>query len=223
MPRQMNIEEIKDKLGIGEDKVYAAMGAFETPEELVKAGRKIREMGYSKLDAMTPFPVHGIDDAIGIPYSFLGWVVICFSITGLSTALFLQWYTGGFHFIQALIPYGVSQQTFQCPLDMPPGPDNYDSTLTLTGCNSSYMWAPYSEGESTSVITRYTRRGAFPRPPSRIVLASDWQPVHLNSLGGSVAAGYANNIYAVYADGHAASTSHGYYTPASGATTAPAP
>ena len=125
--------------------------------------------------------------------------------------------------VQALIPYGVSQQTFQCPLDMPPGPDNYDSTLTLTGCNSSYMWAPYSEGESTSVITRYTRRGAFPRPPSRIVLASDWQPVHLNSLGGSVAAGYANNIYAVYADGHAASTSHGYYTPASGATTAPAP
>jgi hypothetical protein len=92
-PRKLDIEQIKDKLGIGEDKVYAVMGAFETPEELVKAGRKVREMGYTKLDAMTPFPVHGIDAAIGIPYSKLGWIVICFSLTGLSSALLLQWYT----------------------------------------------------------------------------------------------------------------------------------
>jgi len=121
--------------------------------------------------------------------------------------------------VQALTPYGVTQKTFQCPLDMPPGPDNYDSTFALTGCHSSYMWAPYSEGESTAVITRYTRRGAFPAKLSRIILASDWQAVHANSLGGSVAAGFAMNIYAVYADGHASSTSHGYFTPAP----APAP
>ena len=115
--------------------------------------------------------------------------------------------------VQALTPYGVSQKTFQCPLDMPPGPDNYDSQLGLTGCNSSYMWAPYSEGEPTTNITKYTRRGAFTRPPSRIVLASDWQAVHASSMSGSIATGYAMNIYAVYADGHAASTSHGYYIP----------
>ena len=78
MRDQMTIpSEIKDKLGIGEDKVYAVMGEFESRDDLVKAGRKIREMGYTKLDAMTPFPVHGIDDAIGIPYSKLGWIVIC--------------------------------------------------------------------------------------------------------------------------------------------------
>ena len=41
------------------------MGEFSDPHDLVDAGRKIREMGYTKLDAMTPFPVHGIDDAIG--------------------------------------------------------------------------------------------------------------------------------------------------------------
>ena len=108
MAKRMDIEQIKDKLGIGEDKVYAAMGAFETPEELVTAGEKIRAMGYSKLDAMTPFPVHGIDEALGIPRSYLGWVVICFSLTGLSTALFLQWYTGGLQMIKFLIPFGLS-------------------------------------------------------------------------------------------------------------------
>ena len=45
----MNLEELKDKLGIGEDKVYGVMGAFESPDELVDAGRKVREMGYTKL------------------------------------------------------------------------------------------------------------------------------------------------------------------------------
>ena len=108
MPRQIDIEQIKDKLGIGADKVHAAMGTFHTPEELVKAGRKVREMGYTKLDAMTPFPVHGIDDAIGVPYSKLGWIVICFSITGLATALFLQWYTGGTQPINLLTLFGLS-------------------------------------------------------------------------------------------------------------------
>ena len=71
MPR-MDLEQIKDKLGIGEDKIYAVMGEFSDPHDLVHAGRKIREMGYTKIDAMSPFPVHGIDEAIGIPHSEAG-------------------------------------------------------------------------------------------------------------------------------------------------------
>ena len=107
MPPQLDIDQIKDKLGIGDDKVYAVMGEFETPEELVEAGRKIREMGYSKLDAMTPFPVHGIDDALGIPRSILGWIVIFLSATGATTALLLQWYTGKIN-VTPLIKWGLS-------------------------------------------------------------------------------------------------------------------
>ena len=52
----MTLDELKDKIGIGDDKVYAVMGAFDNPDDLVDAGRKIREMGYTKLDAMSPFP-----------------------------------------------------------------------------------------------------------------------------------------------------------------------
>jgi hypothetical protein len=92
--RQVDIEQIKDKLGFGADKVYAVMGEFSHPEDLVTAGRKIREMGYTKIDAMSPFPVHGIDDAIGIPYSKLGWIVICIGLSGTATALLLQWWCG---------------------------------------------------------------------------------------------------------------------------------
>jgi Alternative complex III, ActD subunit len=92
-PAEM-IAQIKDKLGIGEDKVYAVIGEFDEPEELVKAGRTIREMGYTKLDAMSPFPVHGIDEAIGIPYSKIGWIAVCGAITGILTAQLLIYYVG---------------------------------------------------------------------------------------------------------------------------------
>src|SRR3954462_4811868 len=90
----MMIAQLKDKLGIGVDKVYAVMGEFSEPEDLVEAGRKIRNMGYTKLDAMSPFPVHGIDDAIGIPYSKIGWIVVCGAIAGILTAQTLIYYVG---------------------------------------------------------------------------------------------------------------------------------
>ena len=88
------IAELKEKLGIGKDKVHATIGAFDTPHELVEAGRKIRGMGYTKLDAMSPFPVHGIDDAIGIPYSKIGWIVVCGTIAGILVAQWLIYYVG---------------------------------------------------------------------------------------------------------------------------------
>jgi hypothetical protein len=88
------IAQIKDKLGIGDDKVYAVMGEFSEPDDLVEAGRRIRAMGYTKIDAMTPFPVHGIDEAIGVPYSKIGWIVICGAIAGILTAQALIYYVG---------------------------------------------------------------------------------------------------------------------------------
>jgi hypothetical protein len=98
MPSPQNstqaIAELKEKLGIGADKTHAAMGIFATPEALVEAGKKIYGMGYRKLDAMSPFPVHGIDDAIGIPRSKLGWIVVCFALAGLLTAQGLMYYVG---------------------------------------------------------------------------------------------------------------------------------
>jgi len=88
------IAQIKDKLGIGDDKVYAVMGEFAEPEDLVEAGRRIRAMGYTKIDAMSPFPVHGIDDAIGVPYSKIGWIAVCGALAGITTAQVLIYYVG---------------------------------------------------------------------------------------------------------------------------------
>jgi len=123
--------------------------------------------------------------------------------------------------VAALAPYGCTAKTFQCPMDLA-GPNNYVAQLGATGCNSSYMWSPYSEGETTAVITRYGRRGQSQATLSRVILASDWAAVHTTSLGGTMGLGYAMDMYAVFADGHAASTASTYKKQASAAP-APAP
>jgi hypothetical protein len=88
------MEQFKEKLGIGADKVYGAMGTYSTPRELVEAGKKMYALGYRKLDTMSPFPVHGIDEAIGVPRSKIGWIVIIAALTGLFTAQALMYYVG---------------------------------------------------------------------------------------------------------------------------------
>jgi hypothetical protein len=53
------------------------MAEYATPQDLVRAAAAVRDAGYTKWDAHTPFPVHGLDDAMGIrptrlPYLVLG-------------------------------------------------------------------------------------------------------------------------------------------------------
>ncbi len=75
--------------------LWGVVAEFEDEEALIKAGSAMHhEHGYTKLDAMTPFPVHGIEAAIGIPRSILGYIVICVGLTGTMTAILLQWWTG---------------------------------------------------------------------------------------------------------------------------------
>ena len=79
-----------------EPSVFGAIAEFNDGPDLVEAGRQVRAAGYTKLDALTPFPVHGIDDAIGVPRSILGFFVICIAFCGTAAAVGLMWYTGAY-------------------------------------------------------------------------------------------------------------------------------
>lgn len=74
--------------------IHGVAAAFNSPEALLHAAKTIRKEGYSKVEAYTPFPIHGIDDVLGIPPSKLGYFVIVGGLTGCSLALLLQWWTG---------------------------------------------------------------------------------------------------------------------------------
>ncbi len=71
----MNLDSLKDKLGLGPDKVYGVVGAFSEPEDLVAAGRKIREMGYTRLDAMSLLRATTLLRATGLPLRIHCWLI----------------------------------------------------------------------------------------------------------------------------------------------------
>ena len=75
-------------------KHYGVVGDFDTPEDLLRAVRTARTAGFTKMEAYTPFPIHGIDEALGSSRSPLGKIVICCGLTGLVGAVLLQWWTG---------------------------------------------------------------------------------------------------------------------------------
>jgi len=49
-----------------EKKVYGIVAEYTSVDTLLDACRRVRDAGYEKTDAFTPFPVHGIDKALGI-------------------------------------------------------------------------------------------------------------------------------------------------------------
>jgi len=79
---------------MSEGAAYAVVAEFGSPESLVEAASALREQGFTRMDACTPFPVHGIDRALGIRKSPLGWYVLIGGLTGAALALLMQWWTG---------------------------------------------------------------------------------------------------------------------------------
>ncbi len=69
------------------------VGFYTDEHELVEACRKTRGAGYKLFDAITPYPVHGIEEAIGIPRSFIPWITFIAGLTGGSLGMLLQYWT----------------------------------------------------------------------------------------------------------------------------------
>ena len=72
--------------------IYGLMAEFDSAEELVDAARKVRDAGYTKTDAFTPFPLHEIDEALGVKRSILPYLVFLGGVAGLLTGLGLQYF-----------------------------------------------------------------------------------------------------------------------------------
>ncbi|QEG20274.1 quinol:electron acceptor oxidoreductase subunit ActD [Mariniblastus fucicola] len=71
------------------------LAQFDDPTSLLAACNNAREAGYTKMDAYTPFPVHGIDPALGIKRSFLPFIVLAVALGAVVLGLGMQFYTNG--------------------------------------------------------------------------------------------------------------------------------
>jgi len=69
------------------------LAEFDGPDALLAAAEKVRQAGYCRWDAHSPYPVHGLDRAMGIRPTLLPWLVLGAGIAGAAVALHLQWWT----------------------------------------------------------------------------------------------------------------------------------
>src|SRR5688572_18589806 len=71
------------------------VGVFNDEDVLLSAVSKIRSSGVKIHEVYSPFPVHGLDDALGYKRSRLPIAAFLFGMTGTSLALLMQiWMLG---------------------------------------------------------------------------------------------------------------------------------
>ena len=68
------------------------LAEYHTTADVLHAAEKVRDAGYTRWDVHTPFPVHGMDKAMGLRDSRLGWIVAVMALAGFTTAVLLITY-----------------------------------------------------------------------------------------------------------------------------------
>lgn len=66
------------------------LAQFDSPGDLLHAAEKVRDAGYKRFDCHSPFPIHGMDDAMGEKQSKLGWIVGGHALLGCLLAVAMQ-------------------------------------------------------------------------------------------------------------------------------------
>ncbi|MFN0246025.1 MAG: quinol:electron acceptor oxidoreductase subunit ActD [Kofleriaceae bacterium] len=95
--------------------LYGVLAEYDTPGELLEAARKVRDAGYTEFDTYSPFPVHGMDEAMGIKRTILPLVVWGGGFTGLVGAVFLQWWMNAYNW-----PWNISgKPAWSIPANIP--------------------------------------------------------------------------------------------------------
>ena len=75
------------------ERVYSVLAEFGSSGELLRAAGKVRDAGYKKFDCHSPFPIHGMDAAMGLRRSKVGYIAGICGLCGGAFAMWLQWWT----------------------------------------------------------------------------------------------------------------------------------
>ncbi|MBI2221148.1 MAG: DUF3341 domain-containing protein [Acidobacteria bacterium] len=72
--------------------IYGLLAEFETPQALVTAATKVRDAGYRRIDAFSPFPIEELADAIGFRDRRLPMFVLVGGLAGMVAGLGLEYW-----------------------------------------------------------------------------------------------------------------------------------
>jgi hypothetical protein len=103
-------------------RLYGLVAEFDSPTHILTAAHKVREAGYKKVEAYTPFPIEEVSHALGHTHTWVPYIVLAGGIGGAVLGFSLcylastQWYpmlTGGrpFNSWPSFIPV-----TYECTI-----------------------------------------------------------------------------------------------------------
>jgi len=95
--------------------LYGYIVEFKDVDPFLDAVEKVRDAGFTRFDAHTPFVVHGLDDAMGIRPTILPYLVFGGGLTGTLAGIALQWWTNAHDY-----PFLISGKPyFSLPANIP--------------------------------------------------------------------------------------------------------
>ncbi|MDF1523040.1 MAG: DUF3341 domain-containing protein [Trueperaceae bacterium] len=74
--------------------LHGLIAEYDTPEQVLHAAEAARKAGYTKMDTYTPHPIEGLDDALDLKPTRLGFAVLAIGLIGAATGFGMQWYAG---------------------------------------------------------------------------------------------------------------------------------
>lgn len=98
---------------------YGLIAKFDTPADVYEAAKSVRAAGYSSWDVITPFPIHGIDSAMGTKRSHVPRFSLAGGLTGFATGMlmiaYMNWYdypllVGGKPYFSPMFAFPVSYE-----------------------------------------------------------------------------------------------------------------
>src|SRR5271165_6411640 len=101
------------------EKPYGLIATFDDTGALLRAAQRVRDAGYRNWDCISPFPIHGLDKAMGLPRSRVPRFSLAGGITGFCTGMTMIWYmdrfdyaltVGGKPFFSPLFAFPVSYE-----------------------------------------------------------------------------------------------------------------
>lgn len=119
---------------VADGELYGLLAEFDTPGELIEAAKKVRDAGYTEFDCFSPFPVHGIDPAMGIKRTILPLIVFAGGFTGLLGGILLQWWCNAYNW-----PWNIAgKPAWSIPANVPIA---FELTILLSVFASFFgMW-----------------------------------------------------------------------------------
>ena len=103
---------------------YGIIAEFETAADVLHAAEKVRDAGFHRWDVYTPFPVHGMDKAMGIKNSKVGWFAFIGGVTGYTLGMLMIWFMNAVNY-----PIVVGGKPMFSPFSA--FPPSYELTILL--------------------------------------------------------------------------------------------